>query len=599
MPLLSRLSPHHSPAGTPPLKPVQSPSLAAQLTNKVSGSKMNTGTASTQTPSQQNQPYPPSSVPIPVKLSFRIESPPLVLFGPRQESTGAILNGLFNLEIKGSDAFPMKSVQLAIVQEIKVKRGVTGLVPSEATVVTKTGAVRTTELAKWDILQIPTPLPPQNHVYPFSHLLPGEIPGTTDCPLFSIHYKLHAVAVPDPASGYSTPFILTQPLNVSRSIIRGQDRTSIRVFPPTDLNASMVLPNVIYPKSSFTLELKLEGVTTPAKNARWKMRKVNWRIDETIRFYTKVWDPKFREAPARRESTTATGAGSAGPGAGASDSDAGASGSGAGSGAGSSAAAGGERSTPLSTSGTAATATGAVNQERQERQERAAKKEKKLREGEIEEVRTVGSGEIKTGWKSNFDGKGVIELLGDVSTHNLGQLSCNLDDPVLGLLIKHVLVVELVVAEEASPTKSSKQSIPTGAARVLRMQFNLVITDRSGLGIAWDDEVPPTYEDVPLSPPDYDIIASLPKLEEVQQPELSALSSIHSSIHNRELGHYANSLPGSRVGSPMIRPSEGSRVNSPMLRPSQPSSHMASPMLRPSQASTSTHMPSPLIRPSE
>ncbi|KAG5367086.1 Protein LDB19 [Yarrowia sp. B02] len=572
MPLLSRLSPHHSPAGTPPLKPVQSPSLAAQLSNKVAGSssKMNTGTASTTAPAQQNQPYPPSSVPVPVKLSFRIESPPLVLFGPRQESTGAILNGLFNLEIKGPDAFPMKSVQLAIVQEIKVKRGIPGLVPSEHTTVTKTGAARTTELAKWDILQIPTPLPPQNHVYPFSHLLPGEIPGTTDCPLFSINYKLHAVAVPDPASGYTTPFVLTQPLNVSRSIIRGQDRTSIRVFPPTDLNASMVLPNVIYPKSSFTLELKLEGVTTPAKNARWKMRKVNWRIDETIRFYTKVWDPNFRETPRRESATAANG-------------DIPASGAPA------------EESPRLSTSGTAATATGAVNQDRQER---SAKKEKKLREGEIEEVRTVGSGEIKSGWKSNFDGKGVIELLGDVSTHNLGQLSCNLDDPVLGLLIKHVLVVELVVAEEASPTKSSKQSIPTGAARVLRMQFNLVITDRSGLGIAWDDEVPPTYEDVPLSPPDYDNVASLPKLEEVQQPELSALSSIHSSLHSRELGHFANSLPGSRVGSPMIRPSEGSsRVGSPMLRPSQPGSSMASPMMRPSQPSS--HMPSPLVRPTE
>lgn len=582
MPLLSRLSPSSTPAGTPPLKPVQSPSLAAQLTNKVSGgSKMNTGTASTQTPAQQNQPYPPSSVPVPVKLSFRIESPPLVLFGPRQESTGAILNGLFNLEIKGSDAFPMKSVQLAIIQEIKVKRGIPGLVPSETTTVTKTGAARTTELAKWDILQIPTPLPPQNHVYPFSHLLPGEIPGTTDCPLFSINYKLHAVAIPDPTSGYTTPFVLTQPLNVSRSIIRGQDRTSIRVFPPTDLNASMVLPNVIYPKSSFTLELKLEGVTTPAKNARWKMRKVNWRIDETIRFYTKVWDPNFRENSApRRESTTASVNGNR-------------RGSGEDTTAGSGTNPATEESPRLSTSGTAATATGAVNQDRQER---ANKKEKKLREGEIEEVRTVGSGEIKSGWKSNFDGKGVIELLGDVSTHNLGQLSCNLDDPVLGLLIKHVLVVELVVAEEASPTKSSKQSIPTGAARVLRMQFNLVITDRSGLGIAWDDEVPPTYEDVPLSPPDYDIIASLPKLEEVQQPELSALSSIHSSLHSRELGHFANSLPGSRVGSPMIRPSEGnSRVGSPMLRPSQPSSHMASPMMRPSQP----NVPSPMMRPTE
>lgn len=46
--------------------------------------------------------------------------------------------------------------------------------------------------------------------------------------------------------------------------------------------------------------------------------------------------------------------------------------------------------------------------------------------------------------------------------------------------------------------------VPTGAARVLRMQFKLPITERSGLGIAWDDEVPPTYEDVSnLSPPTY------------------------------------------------------------------------------------------------
>lgn len=39
---------------------------------------------------------------------------------------------------------------------------------------------------------------------------------------------------------------------------------------------------------------------------------------------------------------------------------------------------------------------------------------------------------------------------------------------------------------------------------MLRMQFKLPITERSGLGIAWDDEVPPTYEDVrTLSPPNY------------------------------------------------------------------------------------------------
>ena len=44
---------------------------------------------------------------------------------------------------------------------------------------------------------------------------------------------------------------------------------------------------------------------------------------------------------------------------------------------------------------------------------------------------------------------------------------------------------------------------PTGAARVLRMQFNLNVTERCGLGISWDEEMPPVYEDVPASPPGY------------------------------------------------------------------------------------------------
>ena len=46
-------------------------------------------------------------------------------------------------------------------------------------------------------------------------------------------------------------------------------------------------------------------------------------------------------------------------------------------------------------------------------------------------------------------------------------------------------------------------AMPTGAARVLRMQFKLVVTTRAGMGISWDEEMPPMYEDVPSSPPGY------------------------------------------------------------------------------------------------
>jgi hypothetical protein len=90
-------------------------------------------------------------------------------------------------------------------------------------------------------------------------------------------------------------------------------------------------------------------------------------------------------------------------------------------------------------------------------------------------------------------------------------------DPTFGLQVSHILIMELVIAEELSAIKTSKTATPTGAARVLRMQFNLVVTERSGLGISWDDEVPPVYSDVPLSPPEYNMVAQLPTFEEIQQ----------------------------------------------------------------------------------
>ena len=35
------------------------------------------------------------------------------------------------------------------------------------------------------------------------------------------------------------------------------------------------------------------------------------------------------------------------------------------------------------------------------------------------------------------------------------------------------------------------------------MQFKIIVTERLGLGISWDEEQPPMYDDVPPSPPTY------------------------------------------------------------------------------------------------
>jgi len=113
---------------------------------------------------------------------------------------------------------------------------------------------------------------------------------------------------------------------------------------------------------------------------------------------------------------------------------------------------------------------------------------------------------MKRGWKSDFEhADGKIELEVQAGIPPQAEASCKLDTTD-GLTVAHVLVIEMIVAEEYSATVYSRGSTPTGAARVLRMQFHLTVTARSGLGISWDEEAPPMYEDVPQPPPGYEMV---------------------------------------------------------------------------------------------
>jgi len=117
----------------------------------------------------------------------------------------------------------------------------------------------------------------------------------------------------------------------------------------------------------------------------------------------------------------------------------------------------------------------------------------------------LGSGELKTGWKTDFDTAGgeiMLDFEAQLSTKPSHKPTCDVDSQS-GLEVKHNLIVELIVAEEFVPNKNTNLITPTGAARVLRMQFALIVSDRAGMGISWEDEMPPMYEDVPPSPPGY------------------------------------------------------------------------------------------------
>lgn len=120
-----------------------------------------------------------------------------------------------------------------------------------------------------------------------------------------------------------------------------------------------------------------------------------------------------------------------------------------------------------------------------------------------QEVRTLNSAELKTGWKADYGGAdGSVEVEFPFGIRADARPVCDVR-AADGTDVAHVLVVEMIVAEEYAPIRRPEQTTPTGAARVLRMHFNTVVTERGGMGISWDEEQPPLYENVPASPPGY------------------------------------------------------------------------------------------------
>jgi hypothetical protein len=121
-----------------------------------------------------------------------------------------------------------------------------------------------------------------------------------------------------------------------------------------------------------------------------------------------------------------------------------------------------------------------------------------------EETRIIGENEVhysKEPWKTDFNA-GDVDCEFKAAVNPTLKPVCDVSAPN-GLYVTHNLTIEMVVAEEWMLLKKTNQVTPTGAARVLRMQFHLIMTERAGMGISWDEETPPVYEDVPASPPSY------------------------------------------------------------------------------------------------
>ena len=115
--------------------------------------------------------------------------------------------------------------------------------------------------------------------------------------------------------------------------------------------------------------------------------------------------------------------------------------------------------------------------------------------------RCIGQGEFSRGWKSDFV-ENVVE--GEFTAAvNKNVRSCCDVEVTGGISIAHNLYMEAIISQERVLDIHAAGGTLTGINRVLRCNFGVQLTEKSGLGISWDEEAPPLYEDVPASPPTY------------------------------------------------------------------------------------------------
>ncbi|EXJ55911.1 hypothetical protein A1O7_08842 [Cladophialophora yegresii CBS 114405] len=427
----------------------------------------------------------------PGRFEMIIESPPLVMYGNSSNSSGALLSG--RLKFLVSD--PTGEVRLnnfhMVLRAISTSKKPVGKDCREC-------SEKVEILKTWEFLSEPRTFSGKDNQFPYSFLLPGHLPASTQSQLASIQYSLLATGT----TSHGEEITMTHPLTVQRAIQPGPDKSSIRIFPPTNLTGRVQLPPVVHPIGVFPVTMSLSGVVEKKTESqtRWRLRKMTWRVEEHSKA---ISNPCPKHAH-------------------------------------------------------------------------------KVSEGKSilhQETRVLGNDELKGGWKSDFDtigGEITMEFEASLTTKSGQRPSCDVDSPT-GIEVKHNLVIELIVAEEFCPNKNLSLVTPTGAARVLRMQFGLVVTERAGMGISWDEEMPPVYEDVPPSPPGYgsadrndgawggavieDYHGELPEYEDLEN-----MGNEESSAAARNTG-----LPMRQRPHPVGRSSSGgdgpSRRFSPIRRP--------------------------------
>ncbi|KAL0931263.1 uncharacterized protein CTRU02_213998 [Colletotrichum truncatum] len=147
------------------------------------------------------------------------------------------------------------------------------------------------------------------------------------------------------------------------------------------------------------------------------------------------------------------------------------------------------------------------------------------------ETRILGEKYMHDGWKSDYSSTdGHVEFEFDygviASKHGHGpRYACDMKSHD-GTEVTHALMIEMVVSKEWAPVGKPHLATQTGTGRILRMHYHVMLTECPGLGVSWDNEAPPVYQDVPPSPPAYP--------DQPAPIEYDSLESLDGQTHSTE-----------------------------------------------------------------
>lgn len=373
----------------------------------------------------------------PATLRIIIESTPCVHCKIPNRSSGAFLIGRLQIVVEEPSEAASLGVAKAqeeplIIHQMEMRLVYEQTANKGTEKGCKTCNTQRHDISSWGFLTERLHLQSGVHDFPFTYELPGHLPTTTTRPLGAGRYML--VATTRTAKGKEFE-PLSHQIHLPRSMLPGNEKASVRFFPPTELAAYVVLPSTVHPTGGFNVQMFLTGVVDFSKpvQTRWRLRNLMWKIEE--------------------------------------------------------------HQTLVSTA--------------------SAKQVNRLSDvsgvaGEFSKTRTVCQGEKKKWWRSIYDiPGGEITFVFAASMGSESETICdtfpgvNHDDPPHTTQVRHTLVTELTVVEEYTSNTILRRTRLTGAVRVLRMHFNLIVTGMRGRGMSWDKERPPVYEDVSEAPPLY------------------------------------------------------------------------------------------------